>query len=76
MKSILNKLREEFNLDNTIQFKIKNEFYEMNKSTKGDWTLFTVFGHDLRFDTKKLKGYSKEDVEDILKARYKNIEIY
>ena len=80
MKQLLGELRKEFKEDlindYSIQFKINDSFYELNKGNKGEWTLLTVFGIDLKLDTKKLKGLSKEKVKQLLKDRFKNIKIY
>lgn len=80
MKQLLSELRKEFKedliSDYSIQFKINDSFYELNKSNKGEWTLLTVFGIDLKLDTKKLKGLNKEKVQQLLKDRFKNIKIY
>lgn len=77
MKQLLRKLKEAIEIsDNLIQFKIGNEFYELNKINKTDWQLFTVFGRNLPLNTKRLKGLEKEEVEEVLKTKYPNIEIY
>ena len=77
MRKLLQKLKEAIELsDHLIQFKIGNEFYELNQTNKGEWNLFTVFGRDLPLATKRLKGLEKEEVEEVLKNKYPQVEIY
>lgn len=76
MRELLQRLREELSDQYTIQFKVNNSFYELNKSNKGEWSLITVFGVDLRLDTNKLKGLSKNKVIEVLKDRFKSIQVY
>ena len=77
MRDTLIKLRENIEIsNNTIQFKIGNEFYELEKSKKGDWILFTLFGKDLKLNLAKLKGLERSEVEEILKSRFPKIDIY
>ena len=77
MKNILSKLRESIELpEGVIQFKIGNQFYELERLKDGNWVLFTIFGEDLKMDLSKLKGLSRPEVEELLNNRYANIEIY
>ena len=76
MRELLQRLREELSDQYTIQFKVNSSFYELNKSSKGEWSLITVFGVDLRLDTNKLKGLSKNKVIEVLKDRFKSIQVY
>lgn len=77
MKQVLIKLRENIEIpNNTIQFRIGNQFYELEKSKKGDWIPFTLFGKDLRLNVNKLKGLERSEVEEVLKAKFPNIDIY
>ena len=77
MKQLLHKLREAIELpENLIQFRIGDNFYELEKTRSGKWILFTVFGKDLNMNVDKLDKLSRQQVELLLKNTYNNIEIY
>lgn len=77
MKQLLAKLRETIESDiNDIQFRIKDNYYELIRNRKGEWELITLVGKDLNLNTKGLKGLRRNDVETLLKNRYNNIDIY
>lgn len=77
MKQLLQKLREAIELpENLIQFKINDNFYELEKTRSGDWILFTVFGKELKLNTEKLKRLNRVEVEQLLRSKFSNIQIY
>lgn len=77
MKQLLQKLREAIELpENLIQFKINDNFYELEKTRSGDWILFTVFGKELKLNTEKLKRLNRVEVEQLLRNKFSNIQIY
>ena len=77
MKEILSKLKENIEIgENLIQFRIDDEFYELDKNKNGDWIIFTLLGSDLNLNTKKLKNLDRAEVEKILKDKYSKIQIY
>lgn len=77
MKEVLNQLKEAIEIPyNLIQFRIGDEFYELERNKNGDWIPFTLFGRELKLNFKKLKGLERPEVEELLKSKYPNIEIY
>ena len=75
MRELLLKLREEFSNEYNLQFKVKDGFYNLSLN-KDIWFLTTIFGENLKLDTNKLNGLSKEEVKKLLKNKFKDIKIY
>lgn len=77
MKEVLKRLKETIEIpENVIQFRIGDQFYELEKLRNGEWIAFTVFGDELKLNTKKLKGLDRAQVEEILTTKFKNVDIY
>lgn len=81
MKQIFKRLKEAIDPDNrfnekVIQFKIGDEFYELDRTKKGKWELSVLFGSDLKLNTEEFTGLDREEVEEKLKEKIKGIEIY
>lgn len=73
MKELLKKLKEAINeIPETIQFSTgAGTYHELILNEKGEWKLFTLLGKPLRIDLKKLKDKTTDEVEEILKTRFK-----
>ena len=81
MKEILKRLKETIDPDNkfhetVIQFKIGDEFYELDRTRKKEWKLHVLFGSEIKLNTEQFTGLDREEVEEILKKKIRNIEIY
>lgn len=61
---------------NLIQFRIDENYYELYLNKKKDWVLNVVFGKNIKFSTKKLKGLNRDTIVDLLKIKFPKIRIY